>query len=57
MLVLYLITTSFITVGLGADGPMGVQEAEGRPVTDTLVAGAKAKVEHFEIPCYRGLVA
>ena len=48
--------TSQAAQGLVADGRTGLQEAEGGPVVDTLIAGAQAKVEHFEIACYRGLV-
>jgi ferritin-like metal-binding protein YciE len=42
--------------GLVADGQTSLQEAEGGPVADTLIAGAQAKVEHFEIASYQGLV-
>ncbi len=42
--------------GLVADGRTGLQQAEGGLVADTLIAGAQAKVEHFEIVSYRGLV-
>jgi ferritin-like metal-binding protein YciE len=48
--------TSQAAQGLVADGQTSLQEAEGGPVVDTLIAGAQAKVEHFEIACYRGLV-
>ena len=48
--------TSQAAQGLVADGQTGLQQAEGGPVADTLIAGAQAKVEHFEIASYRGLV-
>ncbi len=48
--------TSQAAQGLVADGQAGLHQAEGRPVADTLIAGAQAKVEHFEIASYRGLV-
>lgn len=48
--------TSQAAQGLVADGQTSLQEAESGPIVDLLIAGAQAKVEHFEIACYQGLV-
>jgi ferritin-like metal-binding protein YciE len=43
--------------GLVADGQKFMKEASDNPaILDTVMAGAQAKVEHFEMACYRGLV-
>lgn len=42
--------------GLVADGQTAMQEAQADEIRDTLIAGAQAKVEHFEIASYKGLV-
>ncbi len=42
--------------GLVADGQTSLQEAESGVIADTLIAGAQAKVEHFEIASYQGLI-
>ena len=43
--------------GLISDGQRSLHEAESDVIRDTLVADAPAKVEHFEIACYRALIA
>jgi ferritin-like metal-binding protein YciE len=43
--------------GLISDGQRSLQEAESDLIRDPLVADAPAKVEHFEIACYRALIA
>ena len=48
--------TSQAAQGLAADGQTSLQEAESGPIADVLIAGAQAKVEHFEIASYQGLV-
>ena len=48
--------TSQAAQGLVADGQTSLQEAQSEAIADTLIAGAQAKVEHFEIACYQGLV-
>ncbi len=40
-----------------SDGQRNQQEAESDVIRDTLVADAPAKVKHFEITCYRALIA
>jgi ferritin-like metal-binding protein YciE len=43
--------------GLVSDGQKLLKEVSGNPaLIDLAIAGAQAKVEHFEIACYRGLV-
>ncbi len=49
--------TSKTDGGLISDGQRSLQEAELDVIRDTLVADAPAKVEHFEIACYRALIA
>ena len=49
-------TTSQAAQGLVADDQTSLQEAESGPIADLLIAGTQAKVEHFEIACYEGLV-
>lgn len=44
-------------VGLVREGQKGMQEAQSRPIRDCMIAGAIAKVEHYEMASYRGLVA
>ncbi len=49
--------TSDAAQGLVSDAQKSLQEAqEAGPLADTLIADAQAKVEHFEIACYRALV-
>ena len=48
--------TSQAAQGLVTDGQTSLQEAQSEVIADTLIAGAQAKVEHFEIACYQGLV-
>ncbi len=48
--------TSQAAQGLVTDGQTSLQEAESGAIADTLIAGAQAKVEHFEIASYQGLV-
>jgi ferritin-like metal-binding protein YciE len=43
--------------GLISDGQRSLQGAESAVIRATLVADAPAKVEHFEIACYRALIA
>ena len=43
--------------GLISDAQKSLQEAQAGPIRDTLIADAQAKVEHFEIACYRALIA
>lgn len=44
--------------GLVIEGQKGMQEAKGHPaVCDTMIAGSAAKVEHYEIAAYRGLIS
>ena len=43
--------------GLISDAQKSLQEAQAEPIRDTLIADAQAKVEHFEIACYRALIA
>ncbi|MFO7166562.1 MAG: DUF892 family protein [Chloroflexota bacterium] len=44
-------------VGLVREGQKGMQEAQSRSIRDCMIAGAIAKVEHYEMASYRGLVA
>jgi ferritin-like metal-binding protein YciE len=44
-------------VGLVTEGQKGMQESMGNPaVRDCMIASAAAKVEHYEVASYRGLV-
>lgn len=44
-------------VGLVTEGQKGMQESQANPaVRDCVIAGAAAKVEHYEIASYRGLI-
>lgn len=44
--------------GLVAEGQKGMEDAEENPkVRDCVIVSAAAKVEHYEICCYRGLIA
>ena len=49
--------TSEAARGLISDAQRSLQEAQEEPIRDTLIADAQAKVEHFEIACYRALIA
>ena len=49
--------TSEAARGLISDAQRSLQEAQTEPIRDTLIADAQAKVEHFEIACYRALIA
>jgi ferritin-like metal-binding protein YciE len=49
--------TSEAARGLISDAQRSLQEAQADPIRDTLIADAQAKVEHFEIACYRALIA
>ncbi len=49
--------TSEAARGLISDAQRSLQEAQAEPIRDTLIADAQAKVEHFEIACYRALIA
>ncbi len=49
--------TSEAARGLVSDARRSLQEAQAEAIRDTLVADAQAKVEHFEIACYRALIA
>jgi len=40
-----------------SDAQRSLQEAQAEAIRDTLIADAQAKVEHFEIACYRALIA
>jgi ferritin-like metal-binding protein YciE len=40
-----------------SDAQRSLQEAQAEAIRDTLIADAQAKVEHFEIACYRTLIA
>jgi ferritin-like metal-binding protein YciE len=40
-----------------SDAQKSLSEAETEAVRDTLIADAQVKVEHFEIACYRALIA
>lgn len=42
--------------GLVTEGQKGMKEAEEPGVRDCVIAGAAAKVEHYEIASYRGLI-
>jgi ferritin-like metal-binding protein YciE len=42
--------------GLVSEGQEVMQEAGSGPICDTLIAGSQAKVEHYEIASYQGLV-
>jgi ferritin-like metal-binding protein YciE len=43
--------------GLVTEGQKGLKETAGAPaIQDTMIAGACAKVEHYEIASYRGLI-
>jgi ferritin-like metal-binding protein YciE len=48
--------TSEAVQGLVSDAQKSLQEAQEEPLRDTLIADAQAKVEHFEITCYRALI-
>jgi len=48
--------TSEAARGLVSDAQKSFKEAQAEPIRDTLVADAQAKVEHFEIACYRALI-
>ncbi len=48
--------TSEAARGLISDAQRSLQEAQ-EAIRDTLIADAQAKVEHFEIACYRALIA
>jgi ferritin-like metal-binding protein YciE len=39
-----------------SDAQRSLQEAQAEAIRDTLIADAQAKVEHFEIACYRALI-
>lgn len=44
--------------GLVAEGEKGMREAQPNPaVRDCVIASSQAKVEHYEVAAYRGLVA
>jgi ferritin-like metal-binding protein YciE len=43
-------------VGLVREGQKGMQEAQSPAIRDCMIAGAAAKVEHYEMASYRGLV-
>jgi ferritin-like metal-binding protein YciE len=44
-------------VGLVTEGQKGMMESEANPaVRDCMIAGAVAKVEHYEVASYRGLL-
>src|SRR3712207_1787978 len=49
--------TSEAARGLISDAQRSLQEAQAEAIRDTLIADAQAKVEHFEIACYRALIA
>lgn len=49
--------TSEAARGLISDAQRSTQEAQLEAIRDTLIADAQAKVEHFEIACYRALIA
>lgn len=43
--------------GLVTEGQKGMMEAQGNPaVCDCMIAGSAAKVEHYEVASYRGLI-
>lgn len=42
--------------GLVVEGQKGMREAGNASIRDCLIAGAAAKVEHYEIASYRGLI-
>ena len=48
--------TSEAARGLISDAQRSIQEARAEAIRDTLIADAQAKVEHFEIACYRALI-
>lgn len=44
--------------GLVTEGQKGMQESQGSPaVRDCMIAGSAAKVEHYEVAAYRGLIS
>jgi ferritin-like metal-binding protein YciE len=43
-------------VGLVSEGQKSMEEAGSAEIRDCLIAGAAARVEHYEIASYRGLV-
>jgi len=43
-------------IGLVKEGQKTMEEAGSDTIRDTLITGAQAKVEHYEIASYRGLV-
>lgn len=46
------------SAGIVAEGEQCIKEAEETPaIRDCLIAGSSAKVEHYEIVSYRGLIA
>ena len=49
--------TSEVARGLISDTQRSLQEAREEAIRDTLIADAQAKVEYFEIACYRALIA
>ncbi len=49
--------TSEAARGLVSDAQKSLSEAQSEAIRDTLIADAQAKVEHFEIACYRALIA
>ena len=49
--------TSEAARGLISDAQRSIQETQTESIRDTLIADAQAKVEHFEIACYRALIA
>jgi ferritin-like metal-binding protein YciE len=50
--------SSMAAEGLVADGNKAMSAAQGNPLLlDCVIASAAAKVEHFEMACYRGLLA
>jgi ferritin-like metal-binding protein YciE len=49
--------TSETSRGLISDAQRSFSEAQAEATRDTPIADAQAKVEHFEITCYRALIA
>jgi ferritin-like metal-binding protein YciE len=48
--------TSEAARGLISDAQKSLSEAQSEAIRDALIADAQAKVEHFEIACYRALI-
>ena len=48
--------TSEAAQGLVSDAQRSLQQTQVEAIRDTLIADAQAKVEHFEIACYRALI-